>query len=204
MNLAQTLIADPTFNLMSRAERLEEARAIGLVAGMDDDDLAFALAVEEAEGLLASGFSPAEAVQAPVAGIEPCREDRASCASPVAGNGRCMECGARRAAETPADPHATPVERLTIEAIQQPPRQVGKPAALAAPVLARFKAVTGHNDRDIGDLLNLARSTVQGYVAGRMAEKLTPSQLRTLYSAARDQADKLNDLATQMEDSIST
>jgi len=196
MNLAQTLIADPTFNLMSRAEKLEEARAIAIVSGMEDDDLAFALAVEEAEGLLASGFQPLQAQEPVSAGIEPCREDRPVCASPVAGNGRCLECGARRASETPS----IALENGSVIEFSGDPepiksRETVKPAA---PVLARFKAVTGHNDRDIGDLLNLARSTVQGYVAGRMAEKLTPAQLTVLRGRLRATAQQAQAMADEI------
>lgn len=216
MNLAQTLIADPTFSLMSRAEKLDEARAIGITAGMEDDDLAFALAVEEAEGLVAAGKTDVEPVQALPAGIEPCREDRASCASPVAGNGRCLECGARRAPEqmlvqvevasgkSEGSPLSLePVETVTAK-IGNHPVDFTAPTKPSAPVLARFKAVTGNNDRDIGDLLNMARSTVQATVGGRMPEKLTPAQLNRVYMTLLARAKAAQDLASELEERIFT
>lgn len=192
VNLAHTLIADPTFALMTHGERLDEALALMRSADpdTDPDPLDAALAVEEAESLMVAGFRPAEAPAPVTPGLEPCREDRAVCDAPVAGNGRCLECGARRAQEIIAPPAPVAVAREPDK-----PLRAAKPAA---PVLARFKAATGLSDKNIGDMLNLARSTVQATIAGRMPEKLTPSQHKMLAETLSLQLQKAQELAAEI------
>jgi hypothetical protein len=223
MTLAQTLIADPTFGLMTRAERIDEALALMRSADpeTEPDALEAALAVEEAEGLLtAGGLAPSDATAVLPAGLEPCREDRPSCGAPIAGNGRCLECGARRAAEMVAVPHLlrTPeiyhVDALSPETLVQVSdkdaeflaarlkKQDLKPAEPRPPVLARFKAATAMSDKDIGDLLNLPRSTVQATVSGRIAEKLTPKQLRALLDALNQHRDLTVELKADLAERL--
>lgn len=200
-DIATLLLLDPTFSLMSPAARRLEAVELMRFNGLGDDALEAAVYAEEAEERHAKGDLPAaEAPEPLAAGLEPCRENRAVCGSPVAGNGRCMDCGARRAPETPGTvtAHLTPEEPSTAAAtITMTTAQ----ASLRAPppgFLARFKGSTGNNDRQIGDLLGMARSSVQAIIGGRVGETLTPAQLEKLDRAIAGQQAALAKLRAEI------
>lgn len=204
MNLAQTLLADPTFSLMSRSERIQEAMALLTTANGDADPIEAAIAVEEAEAMAERGdFSPVEAVQAP-RGVEPCREDRQGCGAPVAGNGRCIECGAQRVAAEGLQEFAllsrscatAAAANLVSLAAQSRPKPSG-------PILSRFREATGNKDREIADMIGLARSSVQAIAGGRVGENLAPSQLQALRDAAAGQVNRLQDLIDEIDQRIS-
>lgn len=196
--IADLLLSDPTFALMSSAERRIEALELMKTAGLGDDELDAAFYVEEAEDRHAKGENLAvQPVQALPAGVEPCREDKASCASPVAATGRCMECGARRVAETPEPLHVGfDVSRdgadATAHAFALLKREPGKL------FLSRFKAATGMGDREIGDLLGRARSSVQAQVSGRIADSLTPDDVSRLAAALADRVSQLAALREEL------
>lgn len=54
------------------------------------------------------------------------------------------------------------------------------PRASAMPLLYRVKAITGLADATLAEMLDMKRSTIQSYVAGRVPETLTKSQVATL------------------------
>lgn len=219
MSIADTLLADPTFGLMTTAERREEALAlIASVGGEPDDDLGAALAVEEAEGRYAAGERGREAVQAPerpagtgdhAPGCEGVR---------IAGNGRCLGCGAQ--VQSVAPPQVEIDRRETEEraradrfmaridageTVSDMLAKAGqpKPKPPQGGTLAAFKAATRMGDRDIADTIGMARSSVQAIVSGRATENLTPSQLRALSDALAAQSLALHDLGLALKERVS-
>lgn len=199
--IADLLLSDATFALMSSAERRIEALELMKSNGLGDDELDAAFYVEEAEERHARGENLAtEAPRVVSTGMEPCREDRASCASPVAATGRCMECGARRVAESPPADEAVPPELVETNALvplmEQGLAMAAKPASPL--FLARFKAATGMGDREIGDLLGRARSSVQAQVSGRIADSLTPEDTSRLAQALVDRVSQLAALREEL------
>jgi hypothetical protein len=219
MNIAALLLADPTFGLMTTAERREEAVAlIASLGGEPDDDLGAALAVEEAEERFAAGETAQTAAQAPErpAGTE---DHAPGCEGvQIAGNGRCLGCGAQTKSVAPFDHEADEraradrfMERIEagetvstmladIRERDRAPQQAKSPQG---GTLAAFKAATRMGDRDIADTIGLARSSVQAIVSGRAGENLTPKQLRALRAAAVEQQRALDDLVDSLEDRIS-
>lgn len=204
--VAATLAADPTLALMTPAERLEEVSELLRYAGREaeaDDPLTLALLVEEAEAL-----PPPEPVAvAASVHLEPCREDRGDrCAEPIAANGRCMACGARREAEPPK-----------AQAVEMPAGLVAPPVPLPAPlpapterlrtegepILARYKAVSNATAADIGEAIGRGKSSVQAMVTSRYTEILTPEQIRTLVERAKAQAADLLAFAASMTNDLS-
>ena len=192
------LAADPTFATMNEAEREAEAAALlGSFAEPSDDPLDIAMALEAAARFAVEAWRAGAG--APIAdawaGVEACRlngPDGQPCGGnePIAGNGRCMTCGAqRRAADTP------PAEPLNLT--YDPPAR--KPAPMAAPArpdgailrhgvtndpgasfIGRFKEATGVTDREAAGMLGMSRATVQAYAGGRLPEKLDAKQVATL------------------------
>jgi hypothetical protein len=182
------LAADPTFPLMNEGERTAEAAALlGGFATPCDDPLEIALAIEAAETLTAAASAAAVPV-ASVPGIEPCRLNGlqgASCGGkePVAGNGRCMTCGAQRIAPTAPLESETAAEAIT--PAKSPDRAPAAPRPrnktdLGASFIGRFKESTGCNDREVSELLGIARTTAQAYATKRLAEKLNVKQVRRM------------------------
>ncbi len=190
------LAADPTFRLMSREEQDDEAaRLLGGFNTPSDDPLDIAMAIEAAEaGEFAEALARERlAIHEQEAGLEPCRlngADGLPCggAEPIAGNGRCMTCGAqRKASETPATaPEAVP-------APSPPAKPATAPVAAPAPILrhgvtkdpgasliGRFKEATGATDREASAMLGMSRATAQAYASGRLPEKLTAGQVATI------------------------
>lgn len=197
------LAADPTFRLMSREEQEDEAaKLLGGFNTPSDDPLDVALAIELAEqGEFAEALARERlAIHEQEAGLEPCRlngADGPPCdgREPVAGNGRCMTCGAQRQAEMAATaPEAAP-------APQPPAKPETRPTAAAAPILpgaeaprlrhgvtndpgasfiGRFKEATGATDREASALLGMSRATCQAYASGRLPEKLDAAQVATI------------------------
>jgi hypothetical protein len=199
------LAADPTFNLMSQAEReTEAALLLGTIDAPSDDPLEIALTLElaalraELAALTAEAGTGVATVSADNPVGEACRngsdENPAGCGGrePVAANGRCMTCGAYRAA--PVDAATAP------KAVEPPiaPAKVQKPASEApvepvvpklrhgvtydpgSSMLGRFKEASGATDKETAAMLGMSRATVQAYAGGRLTEKLTDVQARIL------------------------
>lgn len=191
---------DPTFATASRADQEEEA---ALLLG-SDDPLDIALAIEAA---LAAPVKAAAAIVLP--GTEPCRlngPDGAPCGGnePIAGNGRCLTCGARRVAE------AVPAAAAPIE----PKRPAPRPAAVlpglrqgvrhdpAASFIGRFKEATGATDKEAAALLGVARTTAQAYANGHRTELLDGAQVKILMDDLADRLVLLADLKRDLAASI--
>ena len=147
---------DPTFASMSVAEQQTEA---GLLLGTDDPlDIAIAIETALAE--------PAIMAQAALPVFEECRLPTPCGGSePIAGNGRCMTCGANRlsaATEAPTSAPAPPVGNFE----QVLPGEI-------KPMLAkRVQETLGLKYHELGDLLGVSRPTAQAYVSGRLAERV--------------------------------
>lgn len=123
--------------------------------------------------------------------MEPCRAD-SPCGGrePIAGNGRCLSCGAMRAAAAVAPASA----QTPVAAPPEPRAPVASPAAILAReggYIAAFKEASGMFDADIGALVGLKRPTVQAVLSGRRPERLDEAQEAALVSAARDQVLRL-------------
>lgn len=206
------LAADPTFNLMSRDEQeAEAALLLGELGAPSDDPLDVALAIEIAEAGEFVDALTAErvAVAELAAGIEPCRlETPCTGREPVAGNGRCMSCGAQRAVaavEPVVIVQATPAPTKPETRRSIAPAVVQQPATLRHGVtydpgvsfIGRFKEATGATDRELSGMLGMSRATSQAYAGGRLAEKLDDKQLQTL---ADDLAERLLLLANLKRD----
>jgi hypothetical protein len=192
------LAADPTFDLMSQAEReTEAALLLGAIDAPSDDPLEIALTLELA-ALRAETGTGAATVSADNPVGEACRngsdENPAGCGGrePVAANGRCMTCGAYRAAPTDAATAPKAVELPIAPAKVETPASEA-PVEPAAPklrhgvtydpgdsVLGRFKEASGATDKETAAMLGMSRATVQAYANGRLVEKLTDVQARTL------------------------
>ena len=164
---------DPTFAAASAQEQEAEA---ALLLGTDDP-LDIALAVELA---LADRPAPTAIMGSDDEG---CRLETPCPVPRLAGNGRCLDCGASRAA---------PAKPLSIaEAIKPGPRKVRAHSDLrrgvthdpTATFLGRFKEATGATDKEMGEMLGVSRVSVQAYIAGRRAEALSGAQARNLIDA---------------------
>lgn len=204
---AAALAADPTFNLMSPEERDEEAaRLLGGFNTPSDDPLDVAMTVELAAAL----WSAPATVEAAAPGVEPCRlngGDGPACGGnePIAGNGRCMTCGAqRRAAENAL---AAAVEAQQAAKAPQPPAPIlrhGVTNDPGASFIGRFKEATGATDREASGMLGMSRATCQAYASGRLPEKLTPEQVATIRADIAERllllADLDRDLAVAIGD----
>ncbi len=161
---ALALRDDPTFAAMTETER--EAEAIELVG---DDPLDVALAIEMALS------APAETPAIMGSGVEPCRLE-ADCGGrePLAGNGRCMTCGANRAAPcTPEQPvEAVPAAKAPTPRPAPVSSPVEAPARPGEPLVRRFKEALGMPDAQLAALIGVTRPTAQAYVSGRLAEQI--------------------------------
>lgn len=165
---ALALRDDPSFAAMTAEERNEEA---ALLLGTDDP-LDVALAIEMA---LAAPAEP-PAIMGPA--LEPCRlETSCQGREPLAGNGRCMTCGANRATPAEPEPPQRPVER--VEPVQAPTpapapvsTSVAAPAATGEPLTARVKTALGMTDKELADMIGVSRPTAQAYVSGRLPEQI--------------------------------
>lgn len=176
---------DPTFATSSPEEQEAEA---ALLLGTDDP-LDVALAVELA---LAAAPAPV-AITGP--GDEGCRLET-PCGSPrLAGNGRCLDCGANRS--------TSPVKVLSAaEAVSPAPRKPKPPSELrrgithdpAATFLGRFKEATGATDSEMADMLGVSRASVQAYIAGRRTEALDEAQARLMIDGLAERLLLLADL----------
>lgn len=199
------LAADPTFATMNDAEREAEAAALlGTFAEPSDDPLDIAMALEAAA--LAFRASTAATTAAPMPGVEACRLNGAEgppCNGdqPIAGNGRCMTCGAQRTAAEPATavqaapaPSPAPTPATPPAAAPAPILRHGVTSDPGASFLGRFKEATGATDREAAGMLGMSRATVQAYAAGRLPEKLTPQQVATIRADIADRLLLLADL----------
>lgn len=162
---------DPTFATSSPEEQAEEA---ALLLGTDDP-LDVALAVELA---LAAAPAPV-AIMGP--GGEGCRLETPCAVPRLAGNGRCLDCGANRS--------TGPVKVLSAaEAVSPAPRKPKPPSELrrgithdpAATFLGRFKEATGATDSEMAEMLGVSRASVQAYIAGRRTELIDDAATRRM------------------------
>ena len=175
---------DPTFATSSPAEQAEEA---ALLLGTDDP-LDVALAVELA---LAAAPAPV-AIMGP--GDEGCRLETPCAVPRLAGNGRCLDCGASRVLD--------PVPLTAREATASGPRKRRPPSELrrgvthdpAASFLGRFKEATGATDNEMADMLGVSRATVQAYIAGRRREIIEGDTARKMIDGLADRLLLLADL----------
>lgn len=176
---------DPTFATSSREDQETEAT---LLLGTDDP-LDVALAVELA---LAAAPAPV-AIMGP--GDEGCRLETPCAAPRLAGNGRCLDCGANRS--------TSPVKVLSAaEAVSPAPRKPKPPSELrrgithdpAATFLGRFKEATGATDSEMAEMLGVSRASVQAYIAGRRTEALDEAQARLMIDGLAERLLLLADL----------
>lgn len=176
---------DPTFATSSPEEQAGEA---ALLLGTDDP-LDVALAVELA---LAAAPAPV-AIMGP--GDEGCRLETPCAVPRLAGNGRCLDCGANRS--------PGPVKVLSAaEAVSPAPRKPKPPSELrrgithdpAATFLGRFKEATGATDSEMAEMLGVSRASVQAYIAGRRTEALDEAQARLMIDGLAERLLLLADL----------
>lgn len=182
---------DPTFATSSREDQETEAT---LLLG-DDDPLAVALAIE-----LALDMGPRSGDAAGGVGDEGCRLEKPCAAPRLAGNGRCMDCGAYRqtAAESPQEreepseapapppapesaPAAAPARKKPVsyaEAHRQ--RQAKALRDPEATFVGRYKELTGTADRELAAMTGKSRATIQAYARGQLPEKLDAETIRHL------------------------
>lgn len=182
---------DPTFATSSREDQETEAT---LLLG-DDDPLAVALAIE-----LALDMGPRSGDAAGGVGDEGCRLEKPCAAPRLAGNGRCMDCGAYRqtAPESPQEreepseapapppapesaPAAAPARKKPVsyaEAHRQ--RQAKALRDPEATFVGRYKELTGTADRELAAMTGKSRATIQAYARGQLPEKLEAETIRHL------------------------
>lgn len=152
---AQSLRDDPTFDSMSWAEKLAEARFAAQGVGLEPE----IATLEEIVGLA----DILTATPAPLPGLIRDKDPKAPATlnpAPVA------PLVAKK-------PSAAPVA-----AQARAPSQSDKPALLhdRQSILYRFKISTGVSDAFIAELLGMPRSTVQACIARRVKESLTDAQ----------------------------
>lgn len=181
---------DPTFATSSREDQETEAT---LLLG-DDDPLAVALAIE----LALEAAPAATAIMGP--GDEGCRLEKPCAAPRLAGNGRCMDCGAYRqtAAESPQEreePSEAPAPPPAPESAPAPAPARKKPVSYAeahrqrqakalrdpeATFIGRYKELTGTADRELAAMVGKSRATIQAYARGQLPEILEKETIRHL------------------------
>lgn len=190
---------DPTFATSSREDQETEAT---LLLG-DDDPLAVALAIE----LALEAAPAATAIMGP--GDEGCRLEKPCAAPRLAGNGRCMDCGAYRQTaprsgdaeggvespqereeplEAPAPPPAPEIAPAPAPARKKPvsyaeahrQRQAKALRDPEATFVGRYKELTGTADRELAAMTGKSRATIQAYARGQLPEKLEAETIRHL------------------------
>lgn len=184
MNYNEAAIAlrdDPSFATLSRDEQESEA---GLLLG-SDDPLDIALAIEAALALPAPRSLPM------TPGLEACRlngSEGPDCGGrePIAGNGRCMTCGAiRQALGALAVPDAPPVPIKRPSDAPDEPEEAPRYSIRYNPddsFVGRFKWATGATDKELAAMLGKSRATVQAYAGGRLPEKLAHADMAMMMS----------------------
>lgn len=177
---------DPTFAASSREEQEAEA---ALLLGTDDP-LDVAMAIE----LALEAAPPVTAIMGP--GDEGCRLETPCAAPRLAGNGRCLDCGAQRQSpverEEPAEAPAPPPEP---ESAPAPAPARKKPVSYAeahrqrqakalrdpeATFIGRYKELTGTADRELAAMVGKSRATIQAYARGQLPEILEKETIRHL------------------------
>lgn len=185
---------DPTFATSAREE--QEAEAAALLGS--DDPLDVAIAIE----LALEGAPAPVAIMGP--GDEGCRLEKPCAAPRIAGNGRCMDCGAYRQspatspaeADTPAEAPSPPAEPESAPVAEKPaPPARKKPVSYAeahrqrqakalrdpeATFVGRYKELTGTADRELAAMTGKSRATIQAYARGQLPEKLEAETIRHL------------------------
>lgn len=187
---------DPTFATSSREE--QEAEAAALLG--TDDPLDVAMAIE----LALDAAPPVTAIMGP--GDEGCRLETPCAAPRLAGNGRCLDCGAQRQSAPRSGDAAgdvqSPVEREEpAEAPSPPAHAAASPPARKKPVsyaeahrqrqakalrdpeatfIGRYKELTGTADRELAAMVGKSRATIQAYARGQLPEILEKETIRHL------------------------
>lgn len=191
---------DPTFGSSSREDQEAEAT---LLLG-DDDPLAVALAIE-----LALDMGPRSGAACGGVGDEGCRLEKPCAAPRLAGNGRCMDCGAYRqiapeslqereepleAPAPPPAPESAPAP-APAHAVASPQAARKKPVSYAeahrqrqakalrdpeATFVGRYKELTGAADRELAAMTGKSRATIQAYARGHLPEILERDTIRHL------------------------
>lgn len=191
---------DPTFALASRLDQEAEAALL-----LDSDDpLDIAIAIETALE------APPQPIAAPGVAQEPCRLET-SCGGrePLAGNGRCMTCGANRAVPAPAAP-PQPEKAAPAPRVPRPKKKAHKGLRNgiiydpAKSFIGRYKEVTGATDAEVAVMLGKSRQTISAYSHGRLAENLDRGGARILMNDLADRmaimAELKRDLGVEMGD----
>ena len=203
---AACLRDDPTFARSPRSEQEAEAsEALAREGGDPTDPLELALTIEAAlapaplptpEDVAKVAKSTPVATQRaiildrkgkppPLPPLEPCREGKEPCSPRVSATGRCMDCGAIRTAPERPVVVVTDVEPYEHEERGPPkapkePKGIGGPPPTFSNLLLQAKLLTRWPDHVFAEILKLSRPTVQAYVGGRLAERLTRKQTRAL------------------------
>lgn len=182
----------------------------------DDDPLAVALVIEEAQAKTAQHVKAAAIIEA---ALEPCRlEQPCSGNEPLSGTGRCMTCGAQRRvieAVGVSDEEAESLgvhlgdqqrhERSDTEAPQPPESSLPATAAIMVPLTsgepltARVKAALGFPDKDMAHLLGVARPTAQAYATGRLPEIIDGVRAEYMLRAVKKRLAALTQLQGELQ-----
>jgi hypothetical protein len=204
LNHAEAVLSlrdDPALLTLDRDSlSLEVATLLG-----DDDPLSIALVIEEAK---AAG--PTVAARPAIMGGEECRLEK-SCGGrePIAGNGRCMTCGAQRGTPEPLQSN-TEAPQASPRAVEPAPATpaLAKPAegvlpAVAPrsdlPLTARLKEALGLTDADLGRLIGVARPTASAYVTGRLTEIVDGVRAEYMLRAVQKRREVLRELAGELQ-----
>lgn len=168
-----------------------------------DDPLDIAIAIEtalEAPPVTIAASGPAQ---------EPCRLET-SCGGrePLAGNGRCMTCGANRAAPAPvAPPEAQKPKTAPTPRPRKKKAKASRNGIIYDPALSfigRYKELTGATDAEVAEMLGKARQTISAYSHGRLAENLDRGGARIIMNDLADRmvlmAELKRDLGVEMGD----
>ncbi len=176
----------------------------------DDDPLAVALVIEEA---VSRADEQERAAAVAEIGLETCRLEQ-PCAGQyaVSGTGRCMECGAQRRkpdvvleSNPGGDEQVEARYQSDTEAAPQPvsplptaPATVIPPAS-GEPLTGRVKAALGLPDKDMAQLLGVARPTAQAYATGRIPEIIDGVRAEYLLRAVKKRLVELETLRTELQ-----
>lgn len=189
-----SLLDGPPLETFNEAELQEEV--IALLG--DDDPLAVALVIEEAQAKAADHVKAAAIVEAE---LEPCRLER-PCAGnePLSGTGRCMTCGAQRRAIQAEEPQQSDTEApRKPEPVNLIPADTPPRPASGEPLTARVKAALGLPDKDMAHLLGVARPTAQAYATGRLPEIIDGVRAEYMLRAVKKRVAILAELQTELQ-----
>lgn len=209
-----SLLDGPPLETFSPSELQEEVTEL---LG-DDDPLAVALVIEEAQARSAEQIKTAAIMDAD---LEPCRLEQ-PCAGnePLSGTGRCMTCGAQRRAierelvhedgtafgmgdyepEPPVRSDTEPLQASS-EAAEKRPATPITPTS-AEPLTGRVKAALGIPDKDMAHLLGVARPTAQAYATGRLPELIDGVRAEYMLRAVKKRLATLEALRVELKEIV--